>query len=81
MGSTQNYKIVVYNDDSHTYDEVVQIFIRVFGYDVTRAANCALIINNKGSFVCKSTTDAGWAMSELDALKRSGLKAELESSL
>jgi ATP-dependent Clp protease adaptor protein ClpS len=42
------YAVIVYNDDLHTFDYVIETFQKVFGYSVERCMQLALAIHHQG---------------------------------
>jgi ATP-dependent Clp protease adaptor protein ClpS len=42
------YAVVVYNDDVHTFDYVINCFMKVFGYDARKCLKLATEIHEQG---------------------------------
>ena len=62
------YAVIVLNDDLHTFDYVIQLLGKVFGYDVPKAFQMALEIHERGRAVVWSGT------LELAELKRDQIR-------
>jgi len=45
------YMIIVYNDDYHTFQYVIEVFAKVFRYDIDKCINLAIEIHNKGKCI------------------------------
>jgi ATP-dependent Clp protease adaptor protein ClpS len=50
------YVIVVFNDDDHSFDYVVELFMKVFRYQVEKCVQLAIRIHNEGLTVVWSGT-------------------------
>lgn len=50
------YNVVLLNDDDHTYEYVVEMLGRLFGYDVTKSYQLADQLNPNGRVVLLTTT-------------------------
>ncbi|RYX83504.1 ATP-dependent Clp protease adaptor ClpS [bacterium] len=47
-----NYRVILYNDDVHTVDEVIVQLMKATECDLERAVNITLEVDNKGRAVC-----------------------------
>lgn len=68
---TEEYDLVVYNDDVNTFEHVTRILIKVCGHSQEQAEQCTVIIHFKGKCavkkgsrdqlkpMCQSILDAG----------------------
>ncbi len=46
--STGNKMLVLYNDDVHTFDYVIEALIEICGHEFAQASQCATITHYKG---------------------------------
>ena len=53
---TEEWSLVVYNDDHNTFDHVIEKLVRVCNHTTTQAEQCAVIIHFKGK--CEVKTGA-----------------------
>jgi ATP-dependent Clp protease adaptor protein ClpS len=47
-------QLILYNDDSHTFDFVIESLIEVCGHDPVTAEQCTMIVHYKGKCDVKS---------------------------
>ncbi len=47
-GTCKNRNLVLYNDDSNTFDYVISCLIKVCDHDIVQAEQCAFITHYKG---------------------------------
>ena len=52
--STNKSSLVVYNDDTNTFEHVIDTLIKVCNHDPVQAEQCTMIIHHKGKCVVKS---------------------------
>ena len=50
----EDRKLVVYNDDVNTFDDVIQWLVEICDHDVLQAEQCSIIIHYKGKCTVKS---------------------------
>ena len=50
------YNVILLNDDDHTYEYVIEMLGRLFGYDVTKAYRMADELNPEGRVILLTTT-------------------------
>ncbi len=63
------YAVVVFNDDAHTFDYVIETFTKVFGYPHEKSLSLAMLIHTAGRAVV-------WTGSlEVAELKRDQLRS------
>lgn len=43
----QRYSLILYNDDYHTYDYVIDALVKVCGLDVIQATQCTFLVHFK----------------------------------
>ena len=48
------YKLVLYNDDIHTFDYVINSLIEVCGHTLEQAEQCTILVHYKGKCSVKS---------------------------
>ncbi|MAO45928.1 MAG: hypothetical protein CL823_02145 [Crocinitomicaceae bacterium] len=53
---TEDWSLVVYNDDHNTFDHVIEKLISICEHTVLQAEQCAMIIHFKGKCTVKSGT-------------------------
>jgi ATP-dependent Clp protease adaptor protein ClpS len=46
-------KLVLFNDDEHTFDFVIQALIQVCGHELLQAEQCAVIVHYTGKCIVK----------------------------
>lgn len=71
------FGVCVLNDSVNSFNDVVQAFQAVFGWDVTQAANCANIIHNRGEYIVKKVDSKQIAMFIAKSLKSKGLSVKV----
>ena len=49
VGNTNEYTLVLYNDDYNTFDHVIKSLVEVCGHDAVQAEQCAVIAHFKGN--------------------------------
>lgn len=53
VDTTEEHKLIVFNDDLNTFDFVIESLITVCGHDALQAEQCTLIIHYKGKCIVK----------------------------
>ena len=53
---TEDWSLIVYNDDHNTFDHVIERLINICGHTPSQAEQCAVIIHYKGKCEVKSGT-------------------------
>ena len=71
------YGVCIMNDSKNSFDDVIDIFQEVFGWDATQAANCAYTIHNRGEYVIKWFDDERSALLVAQVMKSEGLSTKL----
>lgn len=51
-GTASNYRVILYNDDFHAFDEVVEQVVKATGCTLEKAAHITLEAHRKGRSVC-----------------------------
>tara|TARA_B100001564_G_C20469927_1_gene592149 strand:- start:137 stop:421 length:285 start_codon:yes stop_codon:yes gene_type:complete len=51
---TEDWSLVVYNDDHNTFDHVIERLVNICNHTVLQAEQCAVIIHFKGKCTVKS---------------------------
>jgi len=74
---SQRYQVLVHNSDDIPFDHVIQTFQMILGHELTQAANCAMAIHNRGSYVVKSFNDKEYADTTVELLVDYELDAEV----
>ena len=70
--------LVLYNDDSNTFDYVMEVLVEICDHSLTQAEQCATITHFKGK--CEVRTGTLTAMKELRyQLISRGLKASVDN--
>ncbi|MCU0430895.1 MAG: ATP-dependent Clp protease adaptor ClpS [Cytophagaceae bacterium] len=54
--STDQFDLVVFNDDFNTFDHVINTLVNVCGHGLEQAEQCTLIIHYKGKCAVKKGT-------------------------
>ena len=44
------WQVVVYNDNDHTFDEIIELLVSICGHNTLQAHQCAVIIHNTGEY-------------------------------
>ena len=73
---TNQFEIVLFNDDVNTFDHVVETLIYVCGHTLEQAEQCSIIVHYKG----KCTVKTG-AYKDLEALCSKLLQADLSAEI
>lgn len=70
-------KLVLFNDDVHSFDFVIDALMEVCGHELLQAEQCTVIVHYKGRCAVKNGT---WEELELmcTALLERGLTAEIQ---
>lgn len=63
------YHVILWNDDDHTYEYVIEMLGRLFGHDRVRGFELAKEVDTQGRCICMTTT------MELAELKRDQIHA------
>lgn len=71
------FGVAVLNDDTTSFDSVIDAFQQVFCWDITQAHNCANIIHNKGEYVIKWFDHEKTALYVAGVLRSRGLKTKI----
>lgn len=48
------YKLILHNDDVHTFDEVINALIEICKHDVLQAEQCTMLVHYKGKCTVKT---------------------------
>lgn len=48
------YKLVLYNDDVHTFDYVIDCLIEICGHTLEQAEQCTILVHYKGKCTVKT---------------------------
>ncbi|UOE39243.1 MULTISPECIES: ATP-dependent Clp protease adaptor ClpS [Chryseobacterium] len=48
------YKLVLYNDDIHTFDEVIEALIQICNHEPMQAEQCTMLVHYKGKCTVKT---------------------------
>jgi ATP-dependent Clp protease adaptor protein ClpS len=51
---TEDYELVLYNDDVNTFDHVINCLVKYCKHDIYQAEQCAWIVHSKGKCSVKS---------------------------
>ena len=54
MGEPKTHKVILYNDDTVSFDYVTACLIQICGHTPIQAEQCALIAHNKGKVAITS---------------------------
>lgn len=74
---TEDYELILYNDDHNTFDHVISCLVKYCKHDVYQAEQCAWIVHTKGKCVIKSG-DYNMLEPLCTALCDQGLSAQVE---
>lgn len=77
MARSKRYSVVVHNDDFHQIDEVIDAFRKLFGYESIQAMSCAALVQQNGSYACKSFADLSMAKTVAKYLQNLDFKVEV----
>jgi ATP-dependent Clp protease adapter protein ClpS len=80
MARSKRYSVVVYDDDFHQIDDVIDAFRKLFGYESIQALSCATLVQQRGSYACKSFTDSSMARTVAKHLQNLDFKVEVVCS-
>ncbi|MFC7347157.1 ATP-dependent Clp protease adaptor ClpS [Chryseobacterium zhengzhouense] len=48
------YKLILHNDDIHTFDEVIEALIEICKHDFIQAEQCTMLVHYKGKCTVKT---------------------------
>jgi len=48
------YKLILYNDDIHTFDDVIEALIEICKHDLIQAEQCTMLVHYKGKCTVKT---------------------------
>ena len=51
---TEDWALIVYNDDHNTFDHVIEKLVKVCGHTSLQAEQCAMIVHLKGKCIVKN---------------------------
>ncbi len=74
---SNEYSLILHNDDVHTFDYVIEALIDVCGHEYEQAAQCTLIVHHKGKCDIKKGS-FGKLKSMKDALINRELSATID---
>ena len=77
MARSKKYSVIVHDDDFHQIDEVVDAFRKLFGYESIQAMSCATLVQQRGSYACKSFSDLSMAKTVAKYLQNLDFKVEV----
>ncbi len=73
----RTWKVVLYNDDENSFEDVIVLLVLYCQHDESQAEQCALIVHTKGKYAVKEGS-----LEEMtpiaNALSESGLTVNLE---
>lgn len=72
-----NYEIVLYDDDIHTFDFVIESLVEICDHDAIQAEQCTLIVHHNGKCAVKKGSYEE-LKPRCSALLDRGLSAEIE---
>ena len=73
---TEEWNLIVYNDDHNTFDHVIDQLVATCGHDSLQAEQCAMIIHLKGKCIVKNGS-----FNKLEPMCTSLLEADLTASI
>ena len=73
---TEEWSLVVYNDDHNTFDHVIERLVNICGHTVNQAEQCAVLIHYKGK--CEVKTGA---YDKLEPMCTSLLEADITAEI
>ena len=76
-GSTTDYFLILYNDEIHTFDYVMESLIEVCGHSAVQAEQCTIITHYKGQCDIKKGAREELQEMQLNLIKK-GLKASID---
>lgn len=71
------YHVVVYNNNSMSFDYVIEAFQTILGCDHTQAANSANIIHLRGEYIVKTYPDKEYADAAFEYLCEAGFRCDV----
>lgn len=77
MARSKKYSVVVHNDNFHQINEVIDAFRKLFGYENIQATSCATLVQQRGSYACKSFSDLSMAKTVAKHLQNLDFKVEV----
>jgi ATP-dependent Clp protease adaptor protein ClpS len=77
-GNRESYMLVLFNDETNTFDHVIRSLVEICGHDLVQAEQCALIAHFKGSCDIKNGSRE-LLLTMKKELESKGLGAEVES--
>ncbi|MCW3169003.1 ATP-dependent Clp protease adaptor ClpS [Chryseobacterium sp. 09-1422] len=48
------YKLILHNDDIHTFDDVIEALIEICKHDIIQAEQCTMLVHYKGKCTVKT---------------------------
>jgi ATP-dependent Clp protease adaptor protein ClpS len=75
---TDNYHLVLYNDDVNTFDWVIQTLIEICEHTLIQAEQCAWIVHYKGKCSVKEG-EFSILKNMKDVINKRGIDAKIES--
>lgn len=48
------YKLILHNDDIHTFDDVIEALIEICNHDLIQAEQCTMLVHYKGKCTVKT---------------------------
>jgi ATP-dependent Clp protease adapter protein ClpS len=72
------YSLVLYNDDTNSFEEIIYLIQNIAGYDLTRAANIAHVAHRMGKYKFMSFHDKMSAHVTQIMFNKNGVKTEIE---
>ncbi len=73
----KTYNIIVWNDEVNTFEWVIETLIEVCSHTEEQAAQCALLIHNRGKYAVKNGSYDD-LKPQCDAITERGISATLE---
>lgn len=53
-GTDEVYKLILYNDDIHTFDDVIEALIEICKHEPEQAEQCTMLVHFKGKCCVKT---------------------------
>ena len=75
--TSKDTKLVLFNDEVHTFDDVIEALVSVCGHDSVQAEQCTYIIHYKGKCAVKEGCETK-LIAMCTALHDRGLTAEVQ---
>ena len=74
------YKLILYNDDVHSFEQIIAALVTICGHEIDQAEQCAYIVHYKNSCVIK-VGDTDDLVPMADQLRSTGMDTLITTKL